>query len=136
MLLKRLLDTPQDFLAHSRWYALFSTHICTMLMPTRMPGALILEIAYGLDIQSERDPYILDAETALRSLAKIGNIGSYMGMSPLTIDRAHAHKLPRSGHHTNLCVYIIKAAAVSTHINASEALAPVVPRSALPAPGH
>ncbi|THH14926.1 hypothetical protein EW146_g5474 [Bondarzewia mesenterica] len=52
-LLKRLLDTPEDFIEHLR----------------HMTGRIILEITYGIKVQPHGDPYIDAAERALEGKA-------------------------------------------------------------------
>ena len=42
-----------------------------------MAGGVILDIAYGLDIQSPHDPYLERAEEALAIIDKAGNPGSF-----------------------------------------------------------
>ena len=44
-----------------------------------MTGSTILGITYGIDVKLKSDPFILLAEKALRSMAAVGNVGSYMG---------------------------------------------------------
>ncbi|ETW79020.1 cytochrome P450 monooxygenase 71 [Heterobasidion irregulare TC 32-1] len=51
-LLQRLLDTPQDFVAHLR----------------HMAGRTILEIAYGIEAQPRNDPYINIVEKAIKAM--------------------------------------------------------------------
>ncbi|KAJ7607912.1 cytochrome P450 [Roridomyces roridus] len=52
-LLRRMLHTPEDFVAHLR----------------HMAGRLIMETAYGIDVLPQNDPYVNLAEKALHSLA-------------------------------------------------------------------
>ncbi|CDO75710.1 hypothetical protein BN946_scf184493.g8 [Trametes cinnabarina] len=61
-LLRRLLETPDDFMIHLR----------------HMAGSLILGVAYGIDVQPKNDPYIATAETALHAMSKAGNAGAYL----------------------------------------------------------
>ncbi|KAJ7607937.1 cytochrome P450 [Roridomyces roridus] len=51
-LLRRMLHTPEDFVAHLR----------------HMAGKLIMETAYGIDVLPQNDPYVNLAEKALHSL--------------------------------------------------------------------
>lgn len=44
-----------------------------------MTGSIILGITFGIDVQPQNDPHIVLAETALQSMAAVGNVGSYMG---------------------------------------------------------
>ncbi|KAF7789967.1 hypothetical protein EIP86_000915 [Pleurotus ostreatoroseus] len=60
-LLVRLSREPTNFMDHLR----------------HMSGELIMRIVYGIDVQSEHDPYISLAETALQSLVT-GNAGTYL----------------------------------------------------------
>ncbi|THH13309.1 hypothetical protein EW146_g6885 [Bondarzewia mesenterica] len=52
-LLRRLSETPQDFMEHIR----------------HMSGQTILEMAYGIEVQSYNDPYIDAAEKVLQAIA-------------------------------------------------------------------
>ncbi|KAI0772313.1 cytochrome P450 [Trametes elegans] len=61
-LLRRLLETPDDFMVHLR----------------HMAGSLILGVAYGIDVQPKNDPYIATAETALHAMSMAGNAGAYL----------------------------------------------------------
>ncbi|KAI8996249.1 cytochrome P450 [Trametes punicea] len=61
-LLRRLLETPEDFMVHLR----------------HMAGSLILGIVYGIDVQPKNDPYIATAETALHAMSMAGNAGAYL----------------------------------------------------------
>ncbi|KAI0659485.1 cytochrome P450 [Cubamyces menziesii] len=61
-LLRRLLETPDDFMIHLR----------------HMAGSLILGVAYGIDVQPKNDPYIATAETALHAMSMAGNAGAYL----------------------------------------------------------
>ena len=45
---------------------------------SRMAGAAILGITFGIEIESMEDPYIVIAEKALHSIASVGNVGAYM----------------------------------------------------------
>ncbi|KZT03231.1 cytochrome P450 [Laetiporus sulphureus 93-53] len=61
-LLRRLLENPDDFMIHLR----------------HMAGALIVGVAYGLEVQPQNDPYVATAEKALHAMAMAGNAGSYL----------------------------------------------------------
>ncbi|KAI0743064.1 cytochrome P450 [Daedaleopsis nitida] len=61
-LLRRLLESPDDFMVHLRY----------------MAGSLILGVAYGIDVQPKDDPYIATAETALHAMSMAGNAGAYL----------------------------------------------------------
>nr|BED42963.1 cytochrome P450 monooxygenase [Trametes versicolor] len=61
-LLRRLLQTPDEFMVHLR----------------HMAGSLILGVAYGIDVQPKNDPYIATAETALHAMSMAGNAGAYV----------------------------------------------------------
>jgi hypothetical protein len=43
-----------------------------------MAGSTILDIAYGLDIQTTDDPYLKRAEECLQIIDKAGNPGSFL----------------------------------------------------------
>lgn len=43
-----------------------------------MAGSLILNVAYGVDVQSVHDPLILTIEKSIESLVEIGNPGSFL----------------------------------------------------------
>ncbi|PCH43276.1 cytochrome P450 [Wolfiporia cocos MD-104 SS10] len=62
VLLYRLLETPDDFMTHLR----------------HMAGALIIGVAYGLEVQPKDDPYVATAERALHAMAMAGNAGSFL----------------------------------------------------------
>ncbi|KAF7789958.1 hypothetical protein EIP86_000906 [Pleurotus ostreatoroseus] len=61
-LLLRLLERPEDFMAHLRHSA----------------GAVIMAIAYGIDVLPKDDPYVDIAERALVTLNATCNTGSYL----------------------------------------------------------
>lgn len=42
-------------------------------------GALLLDVAYGLEIQNKDDPYVEAAEKAVDALNQMGNTGTYLG---------------------------------------------------------
>lgn len=50
-----------------------------------MTGSIILGIMFGMELQPENDPNVILAEKALHSMAAVGNVGSYMGLSLSTI---------------------------------------------------
>lgn len=52
-LIRRLLDTPSEFLEHIRF----------------MAGQTIIKIAYGIDVQQKDDPYVDAAEDVLKAVA-------------------------------------------------------------------
>ncbi|THU81062.1 cytochrome P450 [Dendrothele bispora CBS 962.96] len=62
ILLRRILDSPDDFLDHIRY----------------LVGSSILEVAYGLKPRSSGDPYIDTAEVALASLAIAATPGAFL----------------------------------------------------------
>lgn len=43
-----------------------------------MAGAEIMEIAYGIDVLPNDDPYVLTAEHAVESISETTNAGSYL----------------------------------------------------------
>ncbi|KAH9941412.1 cytochrome P450 [Amylocystis lapponica] len=61
-LLRRLLDTPQEYESHI----------------SHMAGAIILEVTYGLDIKPKNDPFIETAERASHALCAAANSGAYL----------------------------------------------------------
>ncbi|KAL0958520.1 hypothetical protein HGRIS_000662 [Hohenbuehelia grisea] len=61
-LLLSLLETPSNFMDHTR----------------HMPGALMLSIAYGIDIQAKDDAYIQVAEEAMHSMSLAGIWGTFL----------------------------------------------------------
>ncbi|KAJ3548586.1 hypothetical protein NM688_g5274 [Phlebia brevispora] len=78
---KLLLDKPDDFMEHINQYAKFfdfSLRGKRVLMPHSIPGALIMDIVYGIEVQPKHDPYIDSAEAALQSLAVAGNPGNFL----------------------------------------------------------
>ncbi|TFY83920.1 hypothetical protein EWM64_g94 [Hericium alpestre] len=60
--LRRLADKPEDFRDHVRL----------------MAGGVILDIAYGIDVQTADDPYLQRADEALHIVDKAGNPGSWL----------------------------------------------------------
>lgn len=61
-LLKNILQAPERVLDHFR----------------HMAGAEIMEIAYGIDVLPNDDPYVLTAEHAVESISETTNAGSYL----------------------------------------------------------
>ncbi|KAF7789975.1 hypothetical protein EIP86_000923 [Pleurotus ostreatoroseus] len=59
---RRLLDSPEDFMEHI----------------TYIPGSLIMDIVYGIQVLPKHDPYIDAAEEALVSLSEAGNPGNFL----------------------------------------------------------
>lgn len=43
-----------------------------------MAGALIIGVAYGLEVKPKDDPYVATAEKALHAMAMAGNAGSFL----------------------------------------------------------
>lgn len=67
-----------------------------------MSGELIMRIVYGINVESENDPYIEIAETAIKSTIA-GNAGTYLGTHhPLTLVEGGSYKACDSGRFTNL----------------------------------
>lgn len=72
MFLKLLLDTPGEFLDHSRWCApsLF-LHTSGLVLSDgvvsvcRYAGALILNVVYGFNIRDNEDPHLVAPEKAI-----------------------------------------------------------------------
>ena len=52
--------------------------ICPRLFWFRMAASVILSIAYGIDVQSADDPFVLTAEKALETVAIAGHPGSFL----------------------------------------------------------
>lgn len=80
-LLRRLLESPDDFMVHLRQCVFVSLLAAgSSLIPGRasMAGSLILGVAYGIDVQAKNDPYIATAETALHAMSMAGNAGAYL----------------------------------------------------------
>lgn len=48
-----------------------------------MTGALIIDIAYGFDVQREDDPWLAASEKAMHGLIQMGKAGAYLGQSPV-----------------------------------------------------
>lgn len=46
-----------------------------------MAGAIILEVMYGLEIDSRDDPALVIAEEAVYAFSETADAGSYLGMS-------------------------------------------------------
>lgn len=71
-LLKGLLDTPENFVAHLRRYvripqlAFYELMSCYELQ--RSAGALILKVAYGYDVSQDSDIFVKAAEEAFLTL--------------------------------------------------------------------
>ncbi|KAH9917357.1 cytochrome P450 [Amylocystis lapponica] len=61
-LLRRLLDTPEEYENHIRHTA----------------GAVILSVTYGLDVKPKDDPFIETAERAATALVVSANAGAYL----------------------------------------------------------
>lgn len=61
-LLKRLYLSPKDYRMHLRYVL----------------GAMILEVTYGIQISSEKDPYIILSETTNVEISKAGVPGTYL----------------------------------------------------------
>ena len=73
-----------------------------------MSGELIMRIVYGIDVQSEHDPYISLAETALQSLVT-GNAGTYLGEpSPPYLVVWTAYEVAKSGRLPRLLASLLK----------------------------
>jgi hypothetical protein len=65
--LTRLADTPEDFLAHAQLYVLpcWVTIPCPKLISIpSLTGAIVMEMAYGMDIKSHEDQFLQAAERA------------------------------------------------------------------------
>lgn len=48
-----------------------------------MTGEIIMGVAYGIDVTSQDDPYIVMAENAMTSFAVAGNAGASLGKSDI-----------------------------------------------------
>lgn len=68
--LRRLLDDPKDFHRHMQLYVHVDKTSPAGLMSHRMAGGVILDVGYGLDIQSADDPYIKRAAETLAIMDK------------------------------------------------------------------
>lgn len=62
MLVRSLLDAPDDFLDHASW----------------MAGAIILNVTYGFDIKDTHDPILKSVEASLAVTNSIYNAGSFL----------------------------------------------------------
>ncbi|EMD37282.1 hypothetical protein CERSUDRAFT_153819 [Gelatoporia subvermispora B] len=62
ILLSRLLNEPQEFLHHIR----------------HMAGAIIIQTAYGIEVQSKDDPYVHIAEKAIEGPSAASTPGKYL----------------------------------------------------------
>ncbi|KAF9447113.1 cytochrome P450 [Macrolepiota fuliginosa MF-IS2] len=60
--LRRLLKTPDDFMHHVR----------------HAFGSSIVKVAYGITIEEENDPFVINGEIALGGLAEAGNPGTFL----------------------------------------------------------
>ncbi|KAF9002581.1 cytochrome P450 [Cyathus striatus] len=61
-MLRRLLDTPENFLHHVR----------------HTFSATIMKVAYGINVRESNDPYILNAEESLHGLSEAGVPGKFL----------------------------------------------------------
>jgi hypothetical protein len=79
-LLRRLLDSPDDWMKHLRQYV--SSHAASIpidpLPSLSFAGSIILKIAYGIDVQPSNDPNIEIAEKAIDGLAHALKPGSFI----------------------------------------------------------
>lgn len=88
MFLKLLLDTPGQFLGHSRWCAPFFLFLHTfgllssdgVLWVFRYAGALILNVVYGFDIRDHGDPHLVAPEKAIAAGNAVVTEGVSLGM--------------------------------------------------------
>ena len=44
-----------------------------------MTAAIILGITFGIEVESQENPYVTIAETAMHAFALVGTPGSYLG---------------------------------------------------------
>ncbi|CAK5284755.1 unnamed protein product [Mycena citricolor] len=61
-LLSRIREKPEDFMKHLR----------------HMAGQIIMNVTYGIDIQPESDPYVLDAQRGVQILTRASVPGAYL----------------------------------------------------------
>jgi hypothetical protein len=80
--MSRLSQTPEDFVAHAQLYVFRSD---PAILPPRpisvfssVTGALIMEITYGLNIESHEDKFLQTAEHAMEYIEKIMVPGAFL----------------------------------------------------------
>lgn len=78
MLLRRLLDTPDEFMGHLRQWVALAAFNTSSNTSCSMAGSLIIGVAYGLEVKPKNDPYVATAERALHAMAMAGNAGSFL----------------------------------------------------------
>ncbi|KIJ51980.1 hypothetical protein M422DRAFT_243553 [Sphaerobolus stellatus SS14] len=61
-LLRRLLQSPEMYTTHLLYTA----------------GAIIIEIAYGIEVQAENDPYLTNAHKVLHAISEAGTPGNFL----------------------------------------------------------
>ena len=59
--------------------AVFTPDLETHTSIYSLAGAVIVKVAYGIEVKLQDDPHIVAAEKALLSLAAVGTAVSYLG---------------------------------------------------------
>ena len=81
VILRSLLKDPDNFVKHVRLYVhLEFSYTRDFTVPSHS-GALLLEIAYGLNIEDDDSPYVQSAKLAVEGANQIGQTGFFLGTS-------------------------------------------------------
>jgi len=80
-LLAHLLNSPENFAAHIRQYVflpIFTRHFQRNITICRHVGSIVLNAAYGYEVQSENDFYITLVHKAMQPLLSSVHAGNYL----------------------------------------------------------
>ncbi|KDQ64911.1 hypothetical protein JAAARDRAFT_188186 [Jaapia argillacea MUCL 33604] len=77
--LKRVLDTPANFVEHIRWYFFLRfLLLCFRHLSSRTAGAIILQATYGYDVLEDNDPLIQIAGQSIQDLSHMLTPGAFL----------------------------------------------------------
>ena len=78
-LIRNILETPDDLIEHLRQLALFFLSFCWRLnLVYSNAASVIMNVFYGIEIESQGDRYIDIAEEALQGMAKAAALGVFL----------------------------------------------------------
>ena len=79
-MLKKLLDTPEDFFEHIKQWVrrLEVIIILTILLSLSCAAATIMRITYGIEVQDRHDPHVAAAELTVQHVSDAFVPGAFL----------------------------------------------------------
>lgn len=79
VLISRLTEAPAEFWTHIRWYVKSILSMMPIsLQIERLVASIVLEVSYGITVNSYDDPFVREIETALADISDLLAPGAYL----------------------------------------------------------